>query len=438
MAPRESPEVNGGSLFAYRIPINWRQRSDGYIPAVDTYKKMLPEMFRRIDCDNSGEISVDELEASLSWLKVDLDPEDLRVAFDNADWDGSGTIEYQEFEDILLAIRRMPEGSKRNPLGSLSESIGDRLRSTEEALKKGLPTVLQQIRPQAPQVPAGLQQQVVSSDDRGISRADLEVMLRKIYGDESYSKQPSVDQVFEALDSDKNGLLTPAQARELCITVWKDSNSSRNVWGLLARALESVLSRGTMRDEDLDDVSTWTRTTLATGFSVKRAGINPGAPGFVYPFYPHKSMRRASHPPHLLVAGDCSDAAYIFRPVRSETKSDAIFGPWFETGRKGAIDERKGGAQEAQFLYPGQPAQVNLDFRYPVTTGDTGRVRYELVATFGCEGTVGSVAVGNVDTVHSFDDGWAKFFLPVYEKDRVYMLKCGDSPTMGYLDDDDW
>ena len=188
-----------------------------------------------------------------------------------------------------------------------------------------------------------------------------------------------------------------AQARELCITVWKDSNSSRNVWGLLARALESVLSRGTMRDEDLDDVSTWTRTTLATGtyihaytrshahawpwvrrtsmlvipgparrlrlacarervctmhtaralslprahtlltqsllvlahhllrmlrcvwlcvyalcthththththtgFSVKRAGINPGAPGFVYPFYPHKSMRRASHPPHLL------------------------------------------------------------------------------------------------------------------------------------------
>jgi hypothetical protein len=37
------------------------------------------------------------------------------------------------------------------------------------------------------------------------------------------------------------------------------------VWSTQARALESVLSRGTMRDEDLDDVSTWTRTTLATG-----------------------------------------------------------------------------------------------------------------------------------------------------------------------------
>ena len=36
-------------------------------------------------------------------------------------------------------------------------------------------------------------------------------------GDESYSKQPSVDQVFEALDSDKNGLLTPAQVLCVCV-----------------------------------------------------------------------------------------------------------------------------------------------------------------------------------------------------------------------------
>ena len=64
--------------------------------------------------------------------------------------------------------------------------------------------------------------------------------------------------------------------------------------------------------------------------------------------------------------------------------------------------------------------------------------RYELLATFGCEGTVGSVAVGNVDTVHSVDDGWVKFFLPVYEKDRIYMLKCGGPPTMGFVADDDW
>jgi hypothetical protein len=118
--------------------------------------------------------------------------------------------------------------------------------------------------------------------------------------------------------------------------------------------------------------------------------------------------------PPSAVAGDCSDAAYIFRPVRSETKDGSgvdvvdmegpsIYGPWGETQRQGALQ----GRAEFKFLYPGQPAQVRMDFRYPVTTGDTGRLRYELMATFGCEGTVGSVAIGNVDTVHSIDDGCA-------------------------------
>jgi len=55
-APRRADEVNGGSLFAYRIPTTWRRRQDGYVAALDTYKKMLPEMFRRIDCDNSGQV----------------------------------------------------------------------------------------------------------------------------------------------------------------------------------------------------------------------------------------------------------------------------------------------------------------------------------------------------------------------------------------------
>jgi hypothetical protein len=285
----------------------------------------------------------------------------------------------QEFEDILLAIRRLPEGieKKRSPLegaaaaaaaaaGTLSDSIGDTLRSTEEALKKGLPkppagggllSVLGQIVIQAPsdveQVYAGGEgreregeggMQVDAGGEvrervggGGINRADLEVMLRKIYGDESYSKQPSVAKVcaclyvcmhvnthththththergkgrfskvlsivtlrmytflgfskvlsiftcvhrlglskvlsigfskvlystftyvhmlepltfenfvvkvFDYLDTDRDGLLTPAQARELCITVWKDSNSSRNVWGLLASSQTSAQNR---------------------------------------------------------------------------------------------------------------------------------------------------------------------------------------------------
>ena len=86
LAPQQAQEVNGGSLFAYRIPTVWRRRSDGYVPSIDTFKAMLPEMFARIDADGSGEISVNELEASLSWLRVQVTPETLRSAFEDADW----------------------------------------------------------------------------------------------------------------------------------------------------------------------------------------------------------------------------------------------------------------------------------------------------------------------------------------------------------------
>lgn len=437
MAPSRTQEVNGGSLFAYRIPITWRRRADGYVAGEDTYRKMLPEMFRRIDCDDSGEISIEELEESLAWLRVNVTAPQLRAAFQDADWDGSGTIEYDEFERILLDLRRMPGGEGSKATGRY-ERISKALANKSPPMLQKIPGVLQQMK-----------QQMDSTGARavGITQLELDEVLCTAYGEESYAKQPSVRKLFEQLDTDNDGLLTPLQVRELCLTIWKDSNSSRNVWGILARALESVITRGSASDEEQE--LTWTRTTLATGFSVKRAGINPGAPGFVYPFYPHTRMKRGSAPPHLLVAGDCSDAAYIFRPVRSGTQvtdeqgleGSSIYGPWVETDRKDALQDHetqggKGGS--SRYLYPGQPAQVNLDFRYPVTTGDTGQIRYELLATFGCEGTVGSVAVGNVDTLQSVDDGWVKFFLPVYEKDRVFMLKCGEAPTMGYLADDDW
>jgi len=458
MAPRRADDVNGGSLFAYRIPATWRRREDGYVAALDTYQKMLPEMFRRIDCDNSGQISIDELESSLGWLRVKVTPEQLRAAFQDADWDDSGSIEYNEFERILLDLRRMPEGSKKKGLEAIGQTIEGTLRTIESKTFAASPAMLDKI----PSILLQMREQMEGTDttarDKGINLGELDGILRKAYGSEPYAKQPSVARLFNVLDTDEDGLLTPLQVRELCIRIWRDSNSSRNVWGILGGALESVLARGTAGEEE--EEMTWTRTTLATGFSVKRAGINPGAPGFVYPFYPHTSMRRGSAPPHLLVAGDCSDAAYVFRPVRSSTKDGSgahvsnmdgpdIYGPWVETNRQGAIPEgtAEGTAPfftpdkpntREQYLYPGQPAQVNLDFRYPVTTGDTGQLRYELLATFGCEGTVGSVAVGNVDTYQSVDDGWVKFFLPVYEKDRVYMLKCGQPPTMGYLADDDW
>ena len=55
-----------------------------------------------------------------------------------------------------------------------------------------------------------------------------------------------------------------------------------------------------------------------TSLLLRRLSINPGAPGFVYPFHPHVKMKEQGAPPHILLAGDCSDAAYVYRPTFSD------------------------------------------------------------------------------------------------------------------------
>jgi hypothetical protein len=139
----------------------------------------------------------------------------------------------------------------------------------------------------------------------------------------------------------------------------------------LEAALKSTLA--------VEDTIKWQRSTLASGFRVKRVSINPGAPGFAYTFYPHASMC-GKGPPHILLAGDCADAAYVFKPVHRL---------------------------------------------------EDDRPQYDLVATLAFEGTVGSIAVGQISTENSLDDGWTKFFVPVYETDRVYMFKFGPPPEEG-------
>ncbi|EWM25070.1 hypothetical protein Naga_100098g15 [Nannochloropsis gaditana] len=132
----------------------------------------------------------------------------------------------------------------------------------------------------------------------------------------------------------------------------------------------------------------WKRSTLATGFHVKNWGqINPGAPGFPYVFYPHRSLRgQPGQRPYILLAGDCSHAAYIYRPV---------------LGRDG------GGGDEAE-------------------------VQYEPMAQINCGGTVGSLAVGHLPLAvgeseewEEDDDGWAKIFIPNFDTDKVYAFSFG-------------
>jgi len=132
----------------------------------------------------------------------------------------------------------------------------------------------------------------------------------------------------------------------------------------------------------------WKRSTLATGFHVKSWGqINPGAPGFPYVFYPHRSLRgQPGQRPYILLAGDCSHAAYIYRPVAAGVGEEE--------------EERE--------------------------------VRYEPMAQINCGGTVGSLAVGHLPLAVGREeeggeegDGWAKIFIPNFDTDKVYAFSFG-------------
>lgn len=136
-------------------------------------------------------------------------------------------------------------------------------------------------------------------------------------------------------------------------------------------------------------VRTWKRSTVATGFQVKTWGqINPGAPGFSYVFYPHSDLAKVpGQRPSILLAGDCSHAAYVYHPVGS---------------------------------------------------GDD-EIRYELMAEINVGGTVGSLAVAHLPLFGQQQQqaakaeaggGWAKLFLPNFDTNKVYVFGFGETRTL--------
>ena len=100
------------------------------------------------------------------------------------------------------------------------------------------------------------------------------------------------------------------------------------------------------------------RHTLADGFPVTESGSNQFAPGFAYSFKPHNSY---AGKPYILVAGDGSQRAYLLTPTQA-------------------------------------------DFSYNKT----------VIISAG--GVVGSIGFG--DVIGS--DGWAEFFVPDYDGNRVF------------------
>ena len=143
----------------------------------------------------------------------------------------------------------------------------------------------------------------------------------------------------------------------------------------------------------------WTRSVIATGFKVQGQlsnMINPGAPGFVYSFFPTREGGIGSdkkwHRPLIGLSGDCAESAYILRPIEEDT----------------------------------------------IEAGEDRSTKYALMCEIKCSSTVGSLAVGYDDfytSVAEQQSGYAKIYVPCYEQDKVLVFALGSGEDEDALDD---
>jgi hypothetical protein len=153
--------------------------------------------------------------------------------------------------------------------------------------------------------------------------------------------------------------------------------------------------------KDAWKTQTWKRSTIASGFKVNgqlNNMINPGAPGFVYTFYSHKSATNKR--PLIAVAGDCAETASIFRPAKIDSDKDRTTNNF--------NDDR-----------------------------DDMSSKYKLMVEFDCGATVGSIGIGYDDFSSAEQEGgFAKLYIPCYEKDKVLVFGLGSGEEdMDYTPD---
>eukprot|EP00288_Rhodomonas_lens_P019088 CAMPEP_0177715440 /NCGR_PEP_ID=MMETSP0484_2-20121128/13994_1 /TAXON_ID=354590 /ORGANISM="Rhodomonas lens, Strain RHODO" /LENGTH=599 /DNA_ID=CAMNT_0019227437 /DNA_START=321 /DNA_END=2116 /DNA_ORIENTATION=- len=335
-------EVIGGSLFAYEIPERWRAGAS-VENGQEAFRLQLQELYRRLD---SGQgVAERDLQAAILSLGVEVASEEVQKMFQDADWDESGALDYQEFEQLMVRAR-----NSAKPVNALVRAVSRALELPQNALEQSKNAV-RELESKLPASNTVLAEEEFISrlpdvfakfDEDGSGAIDMKEMHQAMMSMGVSCTNVELASMFIEADLNGDGKVDWAEFRSLLTNMYRQSIQGVNVWTKALSSLEKALSVTAGMIDGSSNPAVWRRRTLASGFQVKRVGINPGAPGFVYAFHPHAELRDQKAPPHLLLAGDCADAAYVFRPAR----------------------------------------------------GTSGELNYELMATFGCEGTVGSIGVG--------------------------------------------
>ena len=139
--PLWTPPSALSTIFAFRPPelTGFARRRRRRAVEASHYRPI--EVFFRFDTDENGEMNLEEFEAAVAELRIDIPSELVKVAFDSIDSDGDGSLLIEELMDYMRNERWWRTSS---PLSSpRSESSSPPMGSAERAAMYGTVTIAQ-------------------------------------------------------------------------------------------------------------------------------------------------------------------------------------------------------------------------------------------------------------------------------------------------------
>ena len=95
-------DSDGGGDISFEEFFDFTQKLTFHMASVGDTQELAKDMFKLIDADNSGEITVHEMHAVVSdLLGLDLSVEDVFNVVQDIDEDGNGELDLEEFEVLL-------------------------------------------------------------------------------------------------------------------------------------------------------------------------------------------------------------------------------------------------------------------------------------------------------------------------------------------------